>query len=213
MKKHVLKIIFIIIGLQFNSCSKEIDTQSYYLKKPFEKQENIEFVSINGKESQFWEISRNKNNGFIKTKRLNSKNEIIDEITEQITVNGSELISYLFIDKTGEFPKEIKFYPKNKDLIKWNLNEISVYNGEYIHEGIIFEAERIRKFLKKKNGKLIFKDKFEFKPLEGQFNGNLEWLYQMNFSQTSYFEKNKGLVKYERIYTNGEKQIFERKEK
>ncbi len=211
MKNVLLKILIIVIGIQFTSCTEEINTESYYVKKPSENQEILHFFSIESKESQFWNISRSEKNGYIITKRLNSKNELIDEITEKITENGSKLISYIITDKTGEFPAEIKFYPKDKDLIKWNLNEISVYSGEYIRNGVIFEFKRTRKFLKRENDQLIFRDNYEFKPLKGQITKNLEWLYENNFSQTSYFERNTGLVKYERIYKKGEKETFERK--
>ncbi len=206
------KVLLFIISLQLSSCSNELKVKSFYLKTPLIEKETLTFISKNKKNIQLWEISKNKATDFIKTRRLNSKNEFIDEIIEKVTQTGSELISYKFIEKTGEFPFIIDLYPQEKNLIKWNLQEPSIYTGEYINNGIIFKVERKREFLKKENKTLIFKDFFESKPIKGQLNHIMNKSYLITFSQTSYFEKNKGLVKYERIYSNGKNEVFELQE-
>lgn len=208
MKRFINISFFIFISFYFNSCSKKTKTKSFYLKKLFSKKELLTFISKTNNKLQFWEVSRN-DNGIIITKRRNSKNEFIDETIEKITEKGSNLISYKFIESSGEFPFEIEFFPKRKELIKWDLAKSSIYTGEYINNGIIFQVKRKRQFFKKEKQILIFKDSFESKPIKGQLSNKKEELYKTTFSQISYFEKNKGLVKYQKNYPNGKSEIFE----
>lgn len=209
MKNKLFKITFILIGLQFSACSEEINTSSFYLRIPFMEKEMIQYTSKNNGELQFWEISRSKTAGYIKTKRFTSKNKFIDETTERVTKHGSELISYEFRGTDEVFSQKIMLYPIEKDVMKWNLKESSVYSGEYIYKGLIFQFKRKRNFLRKEKQTIIFKDSFEFKPMEGQVSNQKNEWNVINYNQTSYFEKNKGLVKYERVYSNGKEETFE----
>ena len=127
MKNRIFKTLLIVALLNIYSCSEKVDTESYYLKTPFIKQEKLKFKS-NLEKEQYWKISRS-NDGYIITERKNSKNEFIDRITEKITEKSSELVSYEFSFKTDSVRKEIKFYPKEKDLILWDLKENSEYGG------------------------------------------------------------------------------------
>ncbi|WP_196888944.1 hypothetical protein [Aureivirga sp. CE67] len=214
MKIKILKLICILICFQFISCNKKIDTKSFYLNKQYQKEQNIEFVAIDSKDSHLWNIVQDKENNQIITKRYNSKKELIDETTEQITENGSSLISYTLIkyDDTGEFkvPHLIKLYPEKKDLIKWDLENLSTYSGEFIYKDVIYQLNRTRRFLKEENNQLIFHDTFHVESLSEVKDIHTEWLKEkLDFSQFSYYEKHKGLVKYSRIAYDGTEKIFE----
>lgn len=202
MKNQILIILLMLCLFIFFSCSEKIDTESYYLRDPFLANEKLRFNS-NKENDQIWKVSRSKD-GYIITERINSKDEFIDKITEKLTKEGSELVSYEFYEKN--LGKSIRIYPKEKDLIKWNLDESSLYSGEYIHDGIIFKFVRRRKFLEKKKSILVFQDSFDFRPI----SKNRNRFFNVNFLQKTYFEKNKGLVKYERIYSNGEKEVVKK---
>jgi len=123
---------------------------------------------------------------------------------------GFILTSYhIFGMKQSESQYEMKFHIKQNNVIKWDTNDNSIYSGEFIDNGIIWELKRERKFVKdeliiintEKYDVVVFDDTFEFTNLSKE---NANTLYN-NFKQKSYYAKNKGLVKYERKFIDGTK--------
>lgn len=215
-KKGIIHLLLLIISLLFCSCSQSTKTKLFYLNTENSKLiDTVKYNCIENGDTQLWVISKNHTNTLLKTKRFNSNNQPIDEITENITENGSELISYAFVIYGDEFPQPIEFYPKQQELIKWDLNEKSVYSGEFIYNNLIYNFERSRIFLKRHKDTLIFQEKFHIEPIEGQLDNKqiqhskqVQPAYDQSFTQTSYFKKNAGLVKYYRIYQNREKRTY-----
>lgn len=221
--KIIEKLTFVVISFFLFSCSHTSKTELYYINSQnLSSKNSIKFYCKENNDYQKWEISSNETNTLIKVKRYDSKNKLIDETLEKITQNGSDLISYTFVNYSQEFPKTILFYPKQKELIKWDLNEESVYTGEFIYDGIIFNIKRSRKFLEKHKDTLIFIDKFSMEPMIEVTNNSIGCVFKstifdkieyktsyQSFTQKSYFKKKIGIVKYERLYPNGEKKTFQ----
>lgn len=212
MSFHKFIICLVPFTFIFISCDNEKDVKSYYTNsRNSNLVDTLIYSCPENDDYQIWIISSNKTGTLIRTKRLNSKNKVIDELLEKITHNGSQLISYTFFDYHNNSSNSIKFYPKEKDLMKWRVNESSKYSGEFTYHGTIFNFERTRSFYKKKMDTLIFLDKYSIIPMHKHqslisctlFGDNVENNNNyITFNQKSYFKKGYGMVKFERVYQN-----------
>jgi len=212
-------ILSLFIVILF-SCSEELNTKEFYFKpSDFRPAKTYKFQSLeNPLKIEYWKISNIGKNEIL-TVRNNTKGQLIDELKEKLSEKGSILTSYKRSFTGGEWIMTSEFYPKERELMKWDLKEKSNYDGEFVINGIIWNLKREREFLEITELKfdsdnyetLIFKDKYFLKPLSNPNQNLKEWLDKTvnNFIQYSYFAKGIGLVKYKREYDNGEIETME----
>ena len=224
MNRHQVYLLIFICALAILfSCSEKFDAKEYYFNPDaFKTSKVYTFRSVeNPSKVHYWKIT-NTGDKELFTIRNNSKNQLIDELKEQITDNGSQMISYFKSHVTSDvWIQNFEFYPKKHDLMRWNLKETSVYEGEFNIKGDIFIMRREREFVEKtilnfkskKYDALVFKDQFDSPSII-----NLEdpkkatnWNESANkiFLQYSYFAKGIGLIKYVREFDNGTSETME----
>ena len=152
-------------------------------------------------QTQYWIMTYNpETNSFI-TEAFNFKLERIEYFEETIGDKGTELVEFSAVN---DGRKEKSFPPVKKDVYKWNDKSpykyaVKFYNGP---ELVLFEKERV--YIGKESKKIQSGeyDCVKFKEFYTMtFDGSDE---QFKYSQVAYYAKGLGMIKYERVFSNGE---------
>ena len=216
MLRKPFQLVILICLFVCISCSEKIVTSDYYFQPEMFKSSKVyTFKSVeNPTKVQYWKISTTaKNTLFII--RNTSKNQLIDELKEELSDRGSKMVSYFkSYTQNNEWIQNTRFYPKENDLMKWNLKDTAVYEGEFVIKGHILNLRRERRFLEKSTLNLlsntyevlVFKDQFTLESLTDPTPKVKMWYDHdgNDFVQYSYFAKGIGLVKFKREFENGQ---------
>lgn len=151
--------------------------------------------------TQYWKMTYNPEINTFITESFNYKLKRIEYFEERIGDEGTALVEFSAVN---DGRKEESFPPSKKDVYKWKDKSTYTYAVKFYSESelILFEKERvyIGKELKKiQSGEY---DCVKFKEFYTMtFDGIDE---QFKYTQIAYYAKDLGMIKYERVFPNGE---------
>lgn len=193
-------IIVILTSFVLSSC---VDLKSYYFPysnfSPF-KVYKYECLS-DSTMTQYWKMSYHSKTSTFITESFNYKLERIEYFEETVGVNGTELVEFSEVvdgKKQGSLP------PTSKDVYNWNDKtsydySVKFYSGS---ELILFEKERV--YLGRES-KQIESGEYNCVKFEEFYTMTIEGTdEQYKYKQFTYYAKDMGMIKYERVLPNGE---------
>jgi hypothetical protein len=162
--------------------------------------------SIDSSEKYYWDFAPQVKGGdtIIIIRVRDAKLRLTEEVTQKVTENGLIMLSYIIFDYRENVMKKrdcmvldsmiFKWDQKIEDSINWRVSYI---DSTYMKP---FQLNRVRIFSKFDTlGLVKFKDYYYVKVGVTQI---------LDHQVSSYYQRNKGLVKYTILYRNGITKLF-----
>lgn len=186
-----------IESLKSNTTASIDSANLYYYPLNMFKKPNIYFYSCpqNAKRSQYWKISTNRKKNKLITEAFGNDLIQFERFEEELDSAGSNLVNYEIIGKDSITRTTVE-----KGVVYlWKSSQPYTYQVKYNTPGGTILFSKTRTYLKKDSilvlgdmkEVLVFKGEYEF------FNQSSNESY--SYYQYSYYAKEIGFVKYERI--------------
>lgn len=209
MKYTKLISVFIII-LTFAGCT----LKGYYfpLVELIESKTYKYECKEEPSKTEYWKLTSNMMDNTLTTEAFNSEYIQYMFFKEQLTKEGSELLEFISYstENNGQKKNIVINKPVGLDVHKWERDKPYSYSTEVVDkycEKVTFE--RRREFIGKVNIYILSNNinALKFKETYKTEDSKTQQVYE--YSQFSYYGKGLGLVKMEKEYADGTKEVLE----
>lgn len=204
--KRILQFVTIGMMLIISSCSNKNLIEYYY---PINQQKEVKIYKyvnpLDQALTEYWKTTTNPIRKTILTESYNSKFELYNSFEEKVYKDRAELFEYIDYEKDKEIQAEVI-----KSMV-YNTSKSMPYSYQvkYLDKYGWITFEKKRQFvdfeevdIQGKNYKTAkFKDEYYINVIDQNE------MYE--FSQTTFYSKGIGMVKYERYLPNGEIRVLE----